>query len=111
MATASIDNSIIFWNTYNAKEGKRIVVPDDMSNGSTIQSIRFAMRDSNDFLFVFMSTGEVFILETQSETFIEPHDFGDHNKLIHKKSFGKVPKFATFDVKQKVNESGFVGDD
>ena len=99
MATASIDNSIIFWNTYNAKEGKRIEVPDSIANGSTIQSIRFAMRDSNDFLFVFMSTGEVFILETQSETFLEPSDFDDQNKLINKFSFGKVPKFATFDVK------------
>lgn len=30
MATASDDNSIIFWNTYNAKEGKIIQIPDEM---------------------------------------------------------------------------------
>ena len=39
MATASIDNSIIFWNTYNAKEGKKIEVPENMaaeSKGKTI---------------------------------------------------------------------------
>jgi len=64
MATASIDNTIIFWNTYNAKEGKRVELPEKMTNGASIQSIRFAMRASNDFLFVFMSTGEVYILET-----------------------------------------------
>ena len=55
------------------------------------------MRDSNDFLFVFMSTGEVYILETQSETFLEPSDFDEH-KIINEYSFGKVPKFATYDV-------------
>ena len=82
MATASIDNTIIFWNTYNAKEGKRVEVPESMSDGATIQAIRFAMRDSNDFLFVFMSTGNVYILETQSETFLEPPDMDDH-KIIN----------------------------
>ena len=56
-----------------------------------------------------MSTGEVYILETQSETFLEPHDF--ENKVINAFSFGKVPKFATFDVKQKANESGIAGAD
>lgn len=108
MATASIDNTIIFWNTYNAKEGKRVEVPESMSDGATIQAIRFAMRDSNDFLFVFMSTGNVYILETQSETFLEPPDMDDH-KIINEYSFCKVPKFATFDIQEKENESDIPG--
>ena len=113
MATASIDNSIIFWNTYNGKEGKKVDVPESLakeSMGKTIQAIRFAMRESNDFLFVFISTGDIFVLETQSETFIEPPDFGN-NKVIHPLSFGKVPKFAVVDIKKKENESGILNAD
>jgi len=68
------------------------------------------LRDTNDFLFVFISTGDIFVLETQSETFIEPPDF-DSNKLIHPLSFGKVPKFAVVDVKKKANESGIANAD
>ena len=114
MATASLDNTIIFWNTFNAKEGKRVEVPESLTRDkndiqSTIQAIRFAMRDSNDFLFVFMSNGNVFILETQSETFLEPPDVDDETKLIKDYSFCKVPKYATFDVKQKANESSIAG--
>ena len=36
MATASLDNSIIFWNIYNAKEGKRIKIPSEIIQGETI---------------------------------------------------------------------------
>lgn len=63
------------------------------------------MRESNDFLFVFISTGDIFVLETQSETYVEPTDV-ESNKIIHKLSHGKVPKFAYIDVKQKANQSG-----
>lgn len=101
MATASLDNTIIFWNTYNAKEGKRVEVPFSMTNGSSIQAIRFAMRDSNDFLFVFMSTGEVYILETQSETFLEANYLHERKVNNNEYSFGKLREFATFDVAQK----------
>ena len=56
------------------------------------------MRDSNDFLFVIISTGDIFVLETQSETYLEPPDY-ESNKVIHPQSFGRVPKFAVIDVK------------
>ena len=103
MATASIDNSIIFWNTYNAREGKKVDVPSDMANDTnSIHTIKFASRDTNDFLFVFNSRGDIFILETQSETFVEPADFADERKLTHRMSHGKVPKFALVDVRQKM---------
>lgn len=39
MATASVDNTIIFWNTYAAREGKKVEMPLDMaceSRGKTI---------------------------------------------------------------------------
>lgn len=105
MATCSLDHSIIFWNSYNAQEGKRVQIPADMlETGSTVQSIRFAFKNSNDFLFVFMSNGDMFILETQSETFIEPPDF-ESNKVIKPYSFGRIPKEAVVDIKRKRNES------
>ena len=114
MATASDDNSIIFWNTYNAKEGKRIQIPDGMiSETASIQAIRFATRDSNDFLFVFLTSGHVYILETQSETFLEPPDFADTNKASNAYSFLTVQQQQGFssliDIKPKANESDIPG--
>jgi len=114
MATCSLDHSIIFWNSYNAQEGKRVQIPADiLEPGSTVQSIRFALKNSNDFLFVFMSNGDMFILETQSETFIEPPDFTEEqgkaeqgNAVIKPYSFGRMPKDAVIDIKRKRNESG-----
>lgn len=58
------------------------------------------MRDSNDFLLLNMSNGDIFIFETQSETFVEPADF-DSSKPIKSFSFAKVPKFSTIDIKKK----------
>jgi hypothetical protein len=39
MATASIDNSIIFWNTYNGKEGKKVDVPESLAKESMGKTI------------------------------------------------------------------------
>lgn len=110
MATASDDNTIIFWNSYNGREGKIIHLPDNLTagEGEYIQSIRFALRDSNDFLFIFMTDGNIYILETQSETFVEPPDF-ESNKAHNLFSFGKIPKFAKIDLKNKKNDSGIDG--
>ena len=108
MATASLDNSIIFWNIYNAKEGKRIKIPSEIIQGETIQAIRFASRESNDFLFVLLSSGDLFILETQSEMLIEPPDF-ESNKVINSYSFCRVPKFAVLDIKKRSNQSNISG--
>ena len=64
MATASLDHSIIFWNTYSGKESKIVQMPEELVAGNSISAIRFASRDSNDFLFVIMTNGDMFILET-----------------------------------------------
>ena len=45
-----------------------------------------------------MSNGNMYILETQSETFVEPQDF-ESNKIINPYSFGKIPKDAVIDLK------------
>ena len=110
MATAALDHSIIFWNTFSGSEGKCIVMPDELVAGNSIQSIRFALRESNDFLFVFMCNGDMFILETQSETFVEPQNF-ESNKAMNPYSFDRIPKYATIDLKQKANESNIEGAD
>ena len=116
MATASDDNSIIFWNTYNGKEGKIIQIPDDMMMSSlsekvtsSIQAIKFA--SNNDFLFVFLTSGAIYVLETQSETFLEPPDFNDTNKAIKNFNFANTPNFSIYDAKPKVNESNIPGAD
>lgn len=98
MATAALDHSIIFWNTFSGSEGKCIVMPDELVAGNSIQSIRFALRESNDFLFVFMCNGDIYILETQSETFVEPQNF-ESNKAMNPYSFDRIPKYATIDLK------------
>ena len=50
----------------------------------------------------------MYILETQSETFVEPQDF-ESNKIINPYSFGKIPKDAVIDLKQKPDDSGIEG--
>ncbi len=100
MATVSLDHTIVFWNSYNAQSSKFKTIPEELVLGSTVQSIKFVLRDSNDFLLLNMSNGDIFIFETQSETFVEPADF-DSNKPIKSFSFAKVPKFSTIDIKRK----------
>mmetsp|Transcript_2016 Transcript_2016/g.2846 ORF Transcript_2016/g.2846 Transcript_2016/m.2846 type:complete len:124 (+) Transcript_2016:863-1234(+) len=55
-----------------------------------------------------MSNGNMYILETQSETFVEPSDF-ESNKVINPYAFGRVPKFAIVDLKSKRDDSGIEG--
>ena len=55
-----------------------------------------------------MTDGNIYILETQSETFVEPPDF-ESNKAHNLFSFGKIPKFAKIDLKNKKNDSGIDG--
>ena len=99
MVTASIDNSIIYWNSYSGKESKKITVPEDMASlkdGNIIQKIKFADAHNDDFLLVFISNGDIFVLERQSESFIDPSDFS-FTKKGHPKSFGKIPGFSSID--------------
>ena len=111
MVTASMDNMIIYWNSYNGREAKKIYVPEDMASlkdGNTIQMIKFAAIDSDEFLLVFISNGEIFILEKQTESFITPSYY--YAERSHEKSFGAIPKFSIIDKTDNmilaVSESG-----
>ena len=57
-----------------------------------------------------MSNGEIFVVDRQSETFLEPPDFEDGNKVTNAMSFGRVPAFGVVDSSDglvlAVSESG-----
>ena len=66
MVTASVDNVIIYWNSYSGKEAKQVYVPEDMApqtNGDSISKVKFASIDSDEFLLVFTSKGNIFVLD------------------------------------------------
>ena len=103
MVTASLDNLIIFWNSYSRKEAKRIQIPEDMASkqkGTTVHAVKFASKDNDDFVLLFMSNGEIFVVDRQSETFVQPPDYEDGNKVMHAMSFGRVPMFSVVDASE-----------
>lgn len=103
MVTGSIDNMLVFWNTYNGKENKFIKLPKSVANqqnGESIQQIKYASKESQEFLFVVISTGDFYIIETQREKFVEPADFELGTKVLPALSFGRVPKYAIIDIKR-----------
>ena len=97
MVTASIDNIIVFWNSYNGKESKVIYMCRDMASlkeGKSVQKVLFANPMHDDFVLVFISNGDLFVLERQSETFVTPAEPGEG----HEMSFAKVPSFSVIDM-------------
>jgi len=76
-----MDNIICFWNSFNGVESKKIILPEeiaDLAKGQTVQYVRFPFEDKKDLLMVIINNGDCFILETQSEKFIE------FNNYLHK---------------------------
>lgn len=83
MVSGSIDNVICFWQAYSCKEVKYVEIPrpaptesvDEFGNNKIqvqsnfIQSVRFADKDSSEFVIVVMSEGEVFVLENATDNF------------------------------------------
>ena len=57
------------------------------------------MRSSSEFLFVIINSGDLCVLDKESENFLKPPDFEYGTKIMHPLSFGKVPKFPVIDVK------------
>jgi hypothetical protein len=55
---------------------KAIQIPKSMAdpNRRYINNIRFACKDSNEFLLLFMCDGVVFCIETLSESFVTQED-------------------------------------
>ena len=78
--------------------------------GNTVHAVKFASKDNDDLALVFMSDGEIFVVDRQSETFLEPPDFEEGNKVMNAMSFGRVPVFAVIDscdgLVLSVSESG-----
>jgi len=100
MVTASMDNVIIYWNSYSGKEAKQVYMPEDMAsirNNNSISKIKFASLDSDEFLLVFTANGDIFVLDKQSESFVSPPSQNKSVKKAHEKSFGRVPQFAMID--------------
>ena len=101
MVTASLDNLVIFWNSYTRKEAKHIQLTDDIASkqkGTSVQQVKFAASSNDDFVLLFLSNGEIFVVDRQTEDFVEPPDFEDGTKAMHPLSFGKVPQFAVVDL-------------
>lgn len=74
LATASVDNIICFWDTFNAKESKQFALPSEIAcqtRQQNIQYIRFPFKDKKDLLLIVMSGGQCYFLETQSEKFVK----------------------------------------
>ena len=76
MVSASIDNKICFWAAYTCTEmkNKMIKVPvsdseTDAGFGNYIQAVRYADKDSSEFVIIVMNTGQVYVFETQTSTF------------------------------------------
>lgn len=74
LVTASVDNILCFWNSFTGVESKKLVLPDDIANafrGQKIAYISFPFPHQKDLLFIALNTGDCFILDTQSERFVE----------------------------------------
>lgn len=68
--TASIDNVVCFWQSFNGEVQKSYTLPSAIANPfyRYISKLLFAERDSNEFVIIFMSDGAVFCLDALTET-------------------------------------------
>jgi len=76
LVTASSDNIICFWKSFTGVESKSIRVPDgivSLERGKNISYVRFPFRSRKDYLLVVITSGEMYILETQTDTWMEFH--------------------------------------
>lgn len=74
LVTGSTDNVICLWNSFNAVESKKILVPEDIAsaqNGLSIQFVKFPFPNKKEILLVVITNGDCYILETQSEKWLE----------------------------------------
>lgn len=73
LVTASVDNLICFWNTFNGTITKKVTIPSHIiapMKGNSICYLKFADFNSNEMLLVFMNEGEVLCLDAVSESFV-----------------------------------------
>ena len=65
---------ICLWNSFNAVESKKIIIPDEIASaqsGKSIQYLKFPFADKKEILLVVITNGDCYILETQSEKWLE----------------------------------------
>ena len=71
--------------------------------GNYIQNVKFADKDSNEFVLVFMAFGDVFLLESQSEQFKPPaYSFHAMKQTRHELCIAEVPDSPIIDIKNKL---------
>ena len=74
LVTGSTDNVICLWNSFNAVESKKIILPDDIASaqsGRSIQYLRFPFPNKKEILLVVITNGNCYILDLQNEKWLE----------------------------------------
>jgi hypothetical protein len=69
-----MDNIICFWNSFNGVESKKVHLPEEVASlekDQSIQFVRFPFPEKKDILMIFINNGDCFVLETQTEKFME----------------------------------------
>jgi len=110
LVTASIDNVICFWNSFSGVESKKIELPTeiaDQTKGKCIQHVRYPFPKKKDLLLVIINNGDCFMVETQTERFMEfkqtqmvlQSDSDEDKVELQSTNFlmGKVGKFPIID--------------
>lgn len=67
LVTASIDNIICFWNSFNGVESKKVQLPEEIAShekAQCIQYVKFPFPEKKDILLIVINNGDCFILET-----------------------------------------------
>jgi len=89
LVTASADNVICFWKSFAGVESKKVVIPNDIvsvEKGNNVQYVKFPFQNRKDYLLVVISNGEMYILETQTDTWMqfkhseESDEIGDNDE-------------------------------
>lgn len=76
LVTASLDNTVSFWDSFSAQESKTIPLPESIApciSGRTVQYVRYPFKDKRlrNFLLVIMNRGQCYIIETQTEKWLK----------------------------------------
>jgi len=85
LVTGSIDNVLCFWNSFSGTESKKFVPPDEIASsykGQKIVYVKFPFATHKDLLMIILNTGNCYVLETQSEKFLEfPYPKGGFTEM------------------------------
>ena len=106
-ATASIDNVISFWNTYQAQESKCFKMPRSLVQpeiNQNVHSIKFLRGKLTGYLLVLINTGEIYILDCLKMNLL---NFEDGKESCIQ---GRTPDYPSTDIKDdlilSISETG-----